>query len=170
MARKKRKPTKRKQTSQFKQSYWIIGAAVLALVVFGVIALRPSTTPETATTAPPVSDSAADSAALAPLPREISVQETYAKYQEGAIVVDVREDYEWEEAHAPNTVHIPLGELAERVNELPQDQEIVVICRSGNRSQSGRDILLNAGFTAVSSSSGGLIAWQAEGYPVVSGP
>ncbi len=47
---------------------------------------------------------------------------------------------------------------------------LVVVCHSGNRSAKGRDILLNAGFTQVTSMAGGLIQWQAAGYPTVSGP
>jgi rhodanese-related sulfurtransferase len=56
------------------------------------------------------------------------------------------------------------------VNELPRDQEIVVVCRSGNRSQQGRDILLQAGFTQVTSMAGGLSQWRSAGYSTVTGP
>jgi rhodanese-related sulfurtransferase len=48
---------------------------------------------------------------------------------------------------------------------LPEDQDIVVICRSGNRSAEGRDILLDAGFKNVTSVSGGMREWKADGYP-----
>ena len=63
------------------------------------------------------------------------------------------------------TTLIPLDELPNRLSELPKDQEIVVICHSGNRSQQGRDILLNAGFNATSMT-GGLLAWYDKGYPL----
>jgi rhodanese-related sulfurtransferase len=56
------------------------------------------------------------------------------------------------------------------LNELPRDRPIVVVCRSGNRSQQGRDILLNAGFTQVVSMTGGLNQWRDAGYPITSGP
>jgi rhodanese-related sulfurtransferase len=52
------------------------------------------------------------------------------------------------------------------LNEVPRDRQIVVVCRSGNRSQQGRDILLNAGFEQVTSMTGGLNEWRASGYPV----
>ncbi len=104
------------------------------------------------------------------IPSEISVEQAHEKYQNGVFLLDVREPEEWNEYHVPNTTLIPLGELASRVNELPKDQEIVVICRSGNRSQEGRDILLQAGFTQVSSMAGGLKSWSSMGYPTVSGP
>ena len=101
--------------------------------------------------------------ALAP---EISVSEAYTMYQNGAFVLDVRTVDEWNEFHAPNTTLIPLDELASRVDEVPRDREIVVVCRSGNRSQQGRDILLNAGFENVTSMTGGLTEWRNLGYPI----
>ncbi len=100
------------------------------------------------------------------LPTNISVDEAYAMYQDGAFVLDVREPSEWNEFHAPGATLIPLGELAARVDELPRDRPIVVVCRSGNRSQQGRDILLDAGFTNVTSMDGGLNAWRTAGYPI----
>jgi rhodanese-related sulfurtransferase len=102
-------------------------------------------------------------------PREISVQEAVAKRNSGAFILDVRQPDEWNDFHVPGSTLIPLGELAARVNELPQNQEIVVVCRSGNRSAQGRDILLNAGFTQVTSMAGGLTQWKAAGHPTVSG-
>ena len=104
------------------------------------------------------------------LPKEISVADALAKREAGAFMLDVRQPDEWNDYHMPGSTLIPLGELASRVNELPRDQEIVVVCRSGNRSQQGRDILLQAGFTQVTSMAGGLSQWRAAGYPTVSGP
>ncbi len=103
------------------------------------------------------------------LPAFVGVDEAYQMYEEGTFVLDVRTPEEWNEFHAPNTTLIPLDELASRVNELPKDQPIVVVCRSGNRSQTGRDILLQAGFNATSMN-GGLSQWRDSGFPVVSGP
>ena len=100
------------------------------------------------------------------LPDTISVEEAYQKYQAGTFVLDVRTQEEWDEYYAPNTTHIPLDELESRLSELPQDEEIVVICRSGNRSDDGRDILLQNGFSAVTSVDGGLKEWSAAGYPI----
>ncbi len=100
------------------------------------------------------------------LPGEISVSEAYTKYQNGAFFLDVRTQEEWNEFHAPNATLIPLDQLPARLNELPKDKEIVVVCRSGNRSQQGRNILLNAGFAQVTSMQGGLTDWRASGYPI----
>ena len=105
-------------------------------------------------------------AATTTLASEISVAEANTMYQNGAFVLDVRTIEEWNEFHAPNTTLIPLDQLSARVNEVPRDREIVVVCRSGNRSQQGRDILLNAGFTNVTSMAGGLNEWRAAGYPI----
>jgi rhodanese-related sulfurtransferase len=100
------------------------------------------------------------------LPREISAEQAYQKYQAGAFVLDVRTQEEWNEYHAPNTNLIPLDQLQARMSEIPHDKEIVVICRSGNRSQEGRDILLSGGFTQVTCMSGGLKEWSTLGYPI----
>ena len=100
------------------------------------------------------------------LPAEISVDEAYAKYPNGAFFLDVRTQEEWDQFHAPQSTLIPLDQLASRVNEVPRDRPIVVVCRSGNRSQQGRDILLQAGFPQVTSMAGGLTEWRSKGYPV----
>lgn len=103
-------------------------------------------------------------------PREVSVEEAVTKRDAGAFILDVRQPEEWNEFHIPDSTLIPLGELASRVEELPREQEIVVVCRSGNRSAQGRDILLAAGFTQVTSMAGGVTQWRAAGYPTASGP
>ncbi len=102
------------------------------------------------------------------LPLTVNVDEAYELRENGAFVLDVREFNEWEEVHIPDATLIPLAELESRLDELPKDQDILVVCRSGNRSATGRDILLNAGFTNVTSLSGGMIDWVASSYEVVS--
>lgn len=101
-------------------------------------------------------------------PAEISVSEAHRKYARGAFMLDVREPEEWDEYHIPGATLIPLGELSTRMDELPRDQEIVVVCRTGNRSLEARTILTTAGFSRVSSMNGGLVAWRMAGYPVES--
>ena len=99
------------------------------------------------------------------LPSEISIEEAHQLYQEDVFFLDVRTQEEWDDFHAPNSTLIPLDQLPNRFNELPSDEPIVVVCRSGNRSQAGRDILLDNGFEQVTSMAGGLNAWQSAGYP-----
>ncbi len=99
----------------------------------------------------------------------VSVDEAFEMYQGGAFVLDVRTQEEWDEYHAPNTALIPLEQLPARINEVPKDKEILVVCRSGNRSQEGRDILLAAGYNATSMT-GGLKEWYGKGYPIEGAP
>ncbi len=103
---------------------------------------------------------------MAALPRNVGVFEAAALRDAGAFVLDVREPYEWAEFHIPGATLIPLGTLGDRLSEVPRDKPIVVVCRSGNRSQTGRDILLRAGFAAVTSMDGGVRAWRDAGLPV----
>jgi len=105
-----------------------------------------------------------------PLPAEISVDDAHKMYEEGAFLLDVRTQEEWNEYHAPGTTLIPLDQLSSRIAEVPTDQTIVVVCRSGNRSQQGRDVLKQAGYEQVTSMAGGLKSWRSQGYPIVSGP
>ncbi len=102
-------------------------------------------------------------------PLQISLDEAVAKRDAGAFILDVREPAEWADYHIPGSTLIPLGTLPDRLTELPRDREIVVVCHSGNRSARGRDILRNAGFTQVTSLSGGLLKWQDRNLPLVSG-
>ena len=98
---------------------------------------------------------------------EISVTDAHDMYQKGeAYFVDVREQEEWDALNIPNTTLIPLGQLANRLSEIPKDKTIVVVCRSGNRSKNGRDILIAAGFANVTSMAGGINEWRSQGYPV----
>jgi rhodanese-related sulfurtransferase len=99
------------------------------------------------------------------LPAEISIDEAHQLYEEDVFFLDVRTQEEWDDFHAPNTTLIPLDQLPNRVSELPSDEPIVVVCRSGNRSQAGRDILQDNGFEQVTSMAGGLNAWRSAGYP-----
>jgi rhodanese-related sulfurtransferase len=110
----------------------------------------------------------ADTAAA--LKPEITVKEAAALRDAGAFILDVRQPEEWADYHVPGSTLIPLDELPNWLSEIPMDQQVVVVCRSGNRSQAGRDILLKAGFDQVASMAGGLSAWRSLGYPTVSGP
>ena len=98
--------------------------------------------------------------------REISVAEAYQKVQQGVFVLDVRTPEEWDQMHIANTTLVPLEELSNNFDQLPKNQEILVVCRSGRRSKDAVAILKQAGFTNLSSMSGGLSQWQAAGYPL----
>ena len=149
----KRMQRRAEQRRKKRQTQLIIGAVlVLILALVGWAIIDGFSSPEAVT--------------AEALPAEVTIQEAYQLVEEGAFLLDVREQNEWDEFHATGATLIPLGELSSRVDEVPQDQEIVVICNSGNRSQTGRDILLDAGFTDVTSAAGGVQAWRSAGYPV----
>jgi rhodanese-related sulfurtransferase len=85
---------------------------------------------------------------------------------EDAWLLDVREDDEWAAGHAPGARHIPLGELGARAAEVPQDELIYVVCRSGHRSGQAAQALAGAGWRAVNVA-GGMQQWAAAGLPMV---
>lgn len=85
-----------------------------------------------------------------------------------ATVVDVREPQEYVEAHVPGAGLFPLAFLSSRTSELPKDETLYVICRSGNRSKVGCSVLEAQGFDAVNVE-GGTLAWIAGGHPVATG-
>ncbi|HLM17627.1 MAG TPA: rhodanese-like domain-containing protein [Acidimicrobiia bacterium] len=98
--------------------------------------------------------------------QDVSAEDGHEMVEHGGYLLDVREADEWEAGHAPAAVWIPMGELQGRVDELPRDRRIVVICRSGARSHRVAGVLVGAGFDAVNLD-GGLRAWAAEDYPVL---
>jgi rhodanese-related sulfurtransferase len=100
---------------------------------------------------------------------EITPAQAYAKFQQGAFILDIRSQDEWDQFHIAGSTLIPLDELQNRLNELPKDQDIVVVCLSGHRSQSGVTILQQAGFTRISCLTGGLQAWMDANYPIERG-
>jgi rhodanese-related sulfurtransferase len=81
-------------------------------------------------------------------------------------LLDVREDDEWKAGHAPGARHIPLGQLGARASEVPQDELVYVICRSGMRSAHAAQALAGAGWRAVNVA-GGMQDWAAAGRPMV---
>jgi rhodanese-related sulfurtransferase len=97
---------------------------------------------------------------------QISISQALDKYQAGAFILDVRTSEEWNQGHIPGSLLIPLDQLSGRLSEVPRDRDVVVVCRTGVRSAQGLQILQQAGFTLVSSMTGGMVAWQAAGYPV----
>lgn len=98
---------------------------------------------------------------------EVDALEADRLVREGAVLLDVREPWEWRSGHAPRARHIPLGELARRLRELPPGTHVVVVCRSGNRSARASAALATAHDRSASNLRGGMRAWAAAGLPVV---
>ena len=159
----KKKPVKKAKKNSRQNLLWIVISTAL-IILMGAVIWSPWNTPVAET----VVDAPTPAPATATLPRLIPIEQAYQMIQDGAFMLDVRSKEEWDEYHAPAAVNIPLEVLSARMNELPQDQVIVVICLSGNRSAAGRDFLLNAGLINVTSSDGGMEAWYAAGYPAES--
>jgi rhodanese-related sulfurtransferase len=95
-------------------------------------------------------------------------KETQDEVNKGALLIDVREQSEWDAGHIPGAKHIPMGQVGSRLSELPRDQKLIFTCRSGNRSGHVKDALIDEhGYTNVHNQLGGIIAWQLEGLPIV---
>lgn len=87
--------------------------------------------------------------------------------QRPMILLDVRTPEEYtNDGHVAGSQLLPLQELAAKANTLPKDQEIVCICRSGNRSKTACDQLQQLGFTKLVNVQGGMIAWGQAGLPI----
>ena len=89
-------------------------------------------------------------------------------YNDDALVLDVREDKEYAAGHIPKAKHIPLGQLAGRLQELDKHKSkpILVTCRSGQRSARACRMLKKAGFETVYNQAVGIIAWERANLPV----
>ncbi|MFK3982497.1 rhodanese-like domain-containing protein [Micromonospora sp. NPDC050397] len=83
-------------------------------------------------------------------------------------LLDVREPDEWEAGHAPGAHHLPMMEVPARLAELPTDQDVVVVCRSGGRSGQVVSYLLGNGWDNVRNLDGGMQDWAAAGRPLES--
>lgn len=82
------------------------------------------------------------------------------------LLLDVRTEAEYADAHIDGSLNIALQSLNGRLNEIPMDQPVVIYCRSGNRSAQAAQLLREAGYTEVYDM-GGIIGWQQAGLPVV---
>ena len=97
--------------------------------------------------------------------REVSREQAQKLLAEGAQLVDVRADHEWEMGRIAGATHLPLAELAERAGEIDRDRPVVLYCRGGNRSTMAAEALAAEGFDAVKLSEG-IVGWAEEGLPL----
>ncbi len=98
--------------------------------------------------------------------RNVNVAEAIALVEGGALLLDVREDNEWESGRAPSATHVALNAVPDHLDEFAKDRTIVCVCRSGARSGRATKFLVEQGLDAVNLE-GGMLAWSAEGEPVV---
>jgi rhodanese-related sulfurtransferase len=97
--------------------------------------------------------------------REVSREEARRLLDEGAQLLDVRADHEWEAGRIAGATHIPLAELPQRTEEIAKDRPVVVYCRGGNRSSMATAALAEAGYDAAKLTEG-IVGWDADDMPL----
>ncbi|MEK3731036.1 MULTISPECIES: rhodanese-like domain-containing protein [Paenibacillus] len=100
---------------------------------------------------------------MKPIP-QIETSELRERLQNGENIymIDVREDEEVAAGMISGAKHIPMGEIPARLNEIPKDQEVIFICRSGGRSQHVCEYLSHQGHANVVNMKGGMLQWAAD--------
>ncbi len=101
-----------------------------------------------------------------PIP-EVDVSQLPPVPSDQILVVDVREDHEWSTGHIDGAVHIPMMTIPSRLDEIPTDRQVLVVCRVGARSAQVTALLASRGWDAVNLV-GGMLAWEAAGRPMAS--
>jgi rhodanese-related sulfurtransferase len=97
--------------------------------------------------------------------KEVTRAEAQELVANGAQLVDVRADHEWEAGRIAGAQHVPLAELGERAGEIDRDRPVVLYCRGGNRSTMATEALAETGYDAVKLSEG-IVGWAEEGLPL----
>lgn len=97
--------------------------------------------------------------------REVSREEARKLVDDGAQLVDVRADHEWEAGRISGAIHLPLPQLPQRLGEIDKDRPVVLYCRGGNRSSMATAALNDAGYEAVKLSEG-IVGWSEEDLPL----
>lgn len=98
-------------------------------------------------------------------PREVSREEAQQLLEDGAQLVDVRADHEWEVGRIAGATHLPLAALADRAGEIDKERPVVVYCRGGNRSSMATAALVEAGYEAVKLTDG-IVGWSEADLPL----
>ena len=93
---------------------------------------------------------------------------TPAEVGDDAYLLDVREPDEWTAGHAPGAHHVPMMEIPARMDDIPADGDVVVVCRSGGRSGQVVSYLLGRGWDNVRNLDGGMQSWAAADRDLVS--
>ena len=100
----------------------------------------------------------------------VSVQELNSWLTKGddMVILDVREEEKWKQGNIPGSINIFSGYLEKRINEIPRNRKIVLVCKIGNRASLAASILTRSGFGNVHNVLGGMIAWKNAGYKISS--
>ncbi|MDZ4264329.1 MAG: rhodanese-like domain-containing protein [Mycobacterium sp.] len=97
---------------------------------------------------------------------QAAINDVPVNFDEAAVLLDVREDDEWQRGHAPGAQHIPMGEVPARMAEIDAGASLFVVCHAGGRSQRVAQYLARNGYQPVNIA-GGMLAWAGAGRPVV---
>jgi len=97
--------------------------------------------------------------------KEISRDEAQKLIEDGAQLIDVRSEHEWEAGHIPGALHLPLPELAQRTEEIDKERPVVLYCRGGTRSTMATDALGEAGYDAAKLEEG-IVGWAGAELPL----
>ncbi|WP_137145004.1 rhodanese-like domain-containing protein [Mycolicibacterium sp. CR10] len=97
---------------------------------------------------------------------QAAIVDVPAAFDETVVLLDVREDDEWQRGHAEGAQHIPMGDVPARMAEIDTEAQLFVVCHSGGRSQRVAQYLARNGYEPVNVS-GGMLAWAEAGRPVV---
>jgi rhodanese-related sulfurtransferase len=98
-----------------------------------------------------------------------SVRDSWSRLSDvtpAPLLVDVREPAEFKQGRAKGAKNIPLSQLGRRMQEIPHDRDILLICRSGQRSMQAANFLKQHGWTRLTNVAGGTLAWQRHGLPM----
>jgi rhodanese-related sulfurtransferase len=97
---------------------------------------------------------------------EAQIADVPAEFDESVVLLDVREDDEWQRGHAEGAQHIPMGDVPARIAEIDTDATLYVVCHAGGRSLRVAQYLARNGYEPLNVS-GGMLAWAGAGRPVV---
>lgn len=100
---------------------------------------------------------------------EVSAADAVSEVEGGTILLDVREQDEWDRGHAPTAIFLPMSKLPDGLDSIPTGQRLLVVCHAGSRSARVTRALLDSGYDAVNVA-GGMLAWSdADGAVVADG-
>lgn len=97
---------------------------------------------------------------------EAQIADVPVTFDESVVLLDVREDDEWQRGHAAGAQHIPMGDVPARLAEIDTDATLFVVCHAGGRSMRVAQYLARNGYEPINVA-GGMLAWDGAGRPVV---
>ena len=107
-----------------------------------------------------------DAAGASAIPSLTATEAEARRKEKGVVLVDVREPFEYEDGHIPGALLMPLGAVGTRWKELTKHEQVIVVCRSGNRSSNATRQLHELGVKQAVNLTGGMISWAAARLPI----